>query len=42
MLSLKATSFLKGEVETKQIMIEPGAIFTGNCKMSNNSGEKLK
>lgn len=42
LLSLKSTSNLKGEVQTKQLMIEPGAIFSGNCKMTDKSGEKLK
>lgn len=42
LLSLKASSLFKGEVQTKQLMIEPGAIFSGNCKMTDKSGEKLK
>lgn len=42
LLDLKATSNLTGEITTKQLMIEPGAIFTGNCKMINESEGKLK
>lgn len=40
LLSLKSTSVLSGEVNTKQLMIEPGALFTGNCKMKENSTQK--
>jgi cytoskeletal protein CcmA (bactofilin family) len=39
LLSLKATALFSGDITTGQIMIEPGAIFTGNCKM-NKSQEK--
>jgi cytoskeletal protein CcmA (bactofilin family) len=39
LLSLKATALFSGDITTSQIMIEPGAIFTGNCKM-NKSGNK--
>lgn len=42
LLSLKSTSNLKGEVTTGQLMIEPGAIFSGNCKMSNPAEGKSK
>lgn len=42
LLSLKSTSILKGEVNTGQLMIEPGAVFSGNCKMNNSSAEKSK
>jgi cytoskeletal protein CcmA (bactofilin family) len=35
-LSLKATALFSGDIITGQIMIEPGAIFTGNCKMNKN------
>lgn len=42
LLSLKATSVLTGEVTTKQLMIEPGAVFSGNCTMSNTTLEKSK
>ncbi len=32
-LELKATSNLQGEITTGKLSIEPGATFTGNCKM---------
>jgi len=34
LLSLKATALFSGDITTGQIMIEPGAIFTGNCLMT--------
>jgi cytoskeletal protein CcmA (bactofilin family) len=40
LLSLKATSNLKGEVATAQLMIEPGAVFSGNCKMEQTTSNK--
>jgi cytoskeletal protein CcmA (bactofilin family) len=42
LLSLKTTSKLHGEVVTGQLMIEPGAHFTGQCKMNTTTGEKSK
>lgn len=33
LLSLKATARLLGEIETKKLAIEPGAVFTGSCSM---------
>lgn len=33
LLSLKATAKLSGDINTKKLAIEPGAIFTGNCSM---------
>ena len=33
LLSLKATAKLLGEITTKKLAIEPGAIFSGNCHM---------
>lgn len=33
LLSLKASSSIKGDVITKKLAIEPGAVFTGNCNM---------
>jgi cytoskeletal protein CcmA (bactofilin family) len=32
-LSLKATAKLQGDINTKKLAIEPGAVFTGNCSM---------
>lgn len=36
LISLKATANLIGNIETGKIAIEPGAEFSGNCKMRNN------
>tara|TARA_B110000003_G_C16534631_1_gene490283 strand:+ start:636 stop:1076 length:441 start_codon:yes stop_codon:yes gene_type:complete len=33
LLSLKSTAILHGEISTNKLSIEPGAIFSGNCKM---------
>ncbi len=33
LLTLKATSRLNGEIVTNKLAIEPGARFTGSCKM---------
>jgi cytoskeletal protein CcmA (bactofilin family) len=41
LLNLKASSKINGEIVTSKLSIEPGAVFTGNCKMSdtdNNVG----
>jgi len=37
LLSLKSTAKIFGDIITKKLAIEPGSIFTGNCKMSNES-----
>lgn len=40
LLNLKASSKILGDIVTSKLSIEPGAIFTGTCKMSdNNNGE---
>lgn len=36
LVSLKATANLTGNIETGKIAIEPGAEFSGNCKMRNS------
>ena len=36
LLILKASSKIFGDIETSKLSIEPGAIFTGTCKMSEN------
>ena len=47
LLSLKSTAKLQGEISTNKLSIEPGAIFSGNCKMGavlkdlSNTEEKL-
>ncbi len=34
-LSLKATAKVQGDITSKKLAIEPGAVFTGNCAMGN-------
>jgi cytoskeletal protein CcmA (bactofilin family) len=36
LLILKASSKILGDIATSKLSIEPGAIFSGNCKMSEN------
>ena len=36
LLNLKATSKINGDIITSKLSIEPGAVFTGNCKMSES------
>jgi cytoskeletal protein CcmA (bactofilin family) len=41
LLNLKASSKIYGDIVTSKLSIEPGAVFSGNCKMSdtdNNAG----
>lgn len=40
--SLRATSKLEGELFTKQLFIEVGAIFTGKCDMTSKPVENQK
>jgi cytoskeletal protein CcmA (bactofilin family) len=42
LLSLKATSRLKGEIITNKLAIEPGARFTGSCTMDKDSGAESR
>jgi cytoskeletal protein CcmA (bactofilin family) len=37
LLVLKASSKILGDIVTSKLSIEPGAIFSGTCKMSENS-----
>lgn len=39
---LKATAKFVGEIITKKISIEPGAVFSGTCKMESNISENKK
>lgn len=39
LLSLKATSVLRGDIVTGKLSIEPGAVLTGTCNMD---GEMVK
>ncbi len=36
MTSLKSTANITGDLRTKTLSIEPGALFTGTCDMSKN------
>lgn len=36
LLNLKASSRITGDISTSKLSIEPGARFSGNCKMSDN------
>ena len=36
LLNLKVSSKIHGDIATLKLSIEPGAVFTGNCKMSDN------
>lgn len=36
LLNLKSSSKIIGDIATSKLSIEPGAKFTGNCKMSDN------
>lgn len=36
LLNLKASSRIQGDITTSKLSIEPGAKFSGNCKMSEN------
>lgn len=36
LLNLKSTCRINGDISTSKLSIEPGAKFSGNCKMSDN------
>ena len=38
-LNLKASSKILGDIVTSKLSIEPGAIFSGTCKMSDNEND---
>ena len=40
--SLKSTSRVEGELNTKQLYIEIGAIFTGKCEMGKIDAPKIE
>ena len=40
--SLKSTSRIEGELATKQLFIEIGAIFTGKCEMGKMDAPKIE
>jgi cytoskeletal protein CcmA (bactofilin family) len=37
LLSLKANAVVSGDILTNKLAIEPGAVFTGACKMGNHA-----
>ncbi len=39
LLNLKASSKITGDIVTAKLSIEPGALFTGNCKMGEGEYE---
>lgn len=42
LISLRSTAKFNGELVTGQLMIEPGALFSGNCKMQDITSNKSK
>ncbi|MDD4645391.1 MAG: polymer-forming cytoskeletal protein [Bacteroidales bacterium] len=42
LISLKATARVNGEIVTRKLAIEPGAVFTGACKMGTDTDAKRK
>jgi cytoskeletal protein CcmA (bactofilin family) len=40
LLILKASSKILGDIATSKLSIEPGALFSGNCKMSENGNNE--
>lgn len=40
MVNLKSTAVILGNITTDKITIEPGAKFTGSCKMSDEAPKK--
>jgi len=42
LISLKATARINGEIVTRKLAIEPGAVFSGTCRMDTESDAKRK
>lgn len=42
LVSLKATARIKGEIVARKLAIDPGAAFTGTCRMDTDSDAKRK
>jgi len=40
LLTLQSTAYIDGEIITNKIAIEPGAVFNGNCHMTDNNMPK--
>jgi cytoskeletal protein CcmA (bactofilin family) len=41
LLTLKSTAKIYGDIITGKLAIEPGAVFTGTCKMGDAPGEDI-
>lgn len=41
MLDLKATAVINGDIFTSKLVVEPGAVFNGNCKMDSRSNKSI-
>ena len=41
-LCLRASGKIHGDVQTKTLIVEPGAIFNGTCAMSNEKAAPVK
>lgn len=41
-VSLKSSASIQGEISTKKLAIEPGAVFTGSCKMDGPLNGKVQ
>jgi len=42
LVSLKSSAKINGEIITRKLAIEPGAVFTGTCRMDGGSDGKQK
>ena len=42
LVSLKSTARMNGEIIARKLAIEPGAVFTGNCRMETDTDAKRK
>lgn len=42
LVSLKTTARISGEIVTRKLAIDPGAVFSGNCRMDTDSDAKRK
>lgn len=42
LLSLKATAVISGDIIINKLSIEPGARFTGTCKMDSTTADNVK
>ena len=41
-LSLRASGKIQGDVQTKTLIVEPGALFNGTCSMGTEKSDPLK